>query len=88
MSPTRTALPDLPQARWIADPRIVAGDAEATVWVNDAEGVVNALQLGIGKSLLPSAIGDAVLGLILSRGAQIKHRALYPETSRTFPTGG
>jgi hypothetical protein len=40
MSPTRTALPDLPQATWIAD-RIVAGDAEATVRVNDAEGVVN-----------------------------------------------
>jgi DNA-binding transcriptional LysR family regulator len=54
---------DLPQARWIAD-RIAAGDAEAPVRVNDAEGIIGALQQGIGKSLLPNAIGDAVQGLI------------------------
>ena len=54
---------DLPQARWIAD-RIRAGDAEAPVRVNDAEGIISALQQGIGKSLLPSVIGDAVQGLI------------------------
>jgi len=54
---------DLPQARWIAD-RITAGDAEAPVRVNDAEGIISALQQGIGKSLLPSVIGDAVQGLI------------------------
>jgi DNA-binding transcriptional LysR family regulator len=54
---------DLPQARWIAD-RITAGDAEAPVRVNDAEGIISALQQGIGKSLLPSVIGDTVQGLI------------------------
>src|SRR4051794_1413701 len=54
---------DLPQARWIAD-RIRAGDAEAPVRVNDAEGIISALQQGIGKSLLPSVIGDAAQGLI------------------------
>jgi DNA-binding transcriptional LysR family regulator len=54
---------DLPQARWIAD-CITAGDAEAPVRVNDAEGIVSALEQGIGKSLLPSVIGDAVKGLI------------------------
>lgn len=53
MSPTRAALPDLPQARWIAD-RIVAGDAEATVRVNDAEGVVNALRLGSANRSYPT----------------------------------
>jgi DNA-binding transcriptional LysR family regulator len=54
---------DLPQARWIAD-RIAAGDPEAPVRVNDAEGIVTALQQGIGKSLLPSVIGGVVQGLI------------------------
>jgi DNA-binding transcriptional LysR family regulator len=54
---------DLPQARWIVD-RITAGDAEAPVRVNDAEGIISALQQGIGKSLLPSVIADAVQGLI------------------------
>jgi DNA-binding transcriptional LysR family regulator len=54
---------DLPQARWIAD-RITAGDAEAPVRVNDAEGIISALQQGIGKSLLPSVIGDVVQGVI------------------------
>jgi hypothetical protein len=54
---------DLPQARWIAD-RITAGDAAAPVRVSDAEGIVSALQRGIGKSLLPSVIGDVVQGLI------------------------
>ena len=54
---------DLPQARWIAA-RITAGDAAAPVRVSDAEGIVSALQRGIGKSLLPSVIGDVVQGLI------------------------
>jgi DNA-binding transcriptional LysR family regulator len=54
---------DLPQARWIAD-CITAGGAEAPVRVNDAEGIISALQQGIGKSLLPIVIGDAVQGLI------------------------
>jgi DNA-binding transcriptional LysR family regulator len=54
---------DLPQARWIAD-RLTAGGTEGPVRVNDAEGIISALQRGIGKSLLPSVIGDAVEGLI------------------------
>jgi len=54
---------DLPQARWIAD-RITAGDAEAPVRMNDAEGIISALQQGIGKSPLPRVIGDVVQGLI------------------------
>jgi DNA-binding transcriptional LysR family regulator len=54
---------DLPQARWIAD-RVASGDAEAPVRVNDAESIISALQQGIGKSLLPSVIGDTVQGLI------------------------
>jgi DNA-binding transcriptional LysR family regulator len=53
---------DLPQTRWIAN-RITAGEAESPVRVNDAEGIVRALQQGIGKSLLPSVISDSVEGL-------------------------
>jgi DNA-binding transcriptional LysR family regulator len=57
------SMADLPQARWIGN-RITAGDSVSPVRVNDAEGIVSALQQGIGKSLLPGAIGDAVQGLI------------------------
>ncbi len=34
------------------------------VRVNDAEGLVGAVEQGIGKSLLPAAIGDRIAGLV------------------------
>ncbi len=49
----------LPQARWIAD-QIRASTAESgRIAVNDIEGVLAALRAGLGKSLLPTLIGDA-----------------------------
>ena len=52
------SLRDLPQARWIAEQ--IAGDPEAAprVLVNDAEAILAGLKAGLGKSLLPAALGD------------------------------
>jgi DNA-binding transcriptional LysR family regulator len=55
---------DLPQAKWIAE-RIKAGTAEdPPIRVNDAEALVRLIEEGLGKSLLPTAIGDFLPGLI------------------------
>ncbi len=50
----------LPQARWIA---AVAGERLAPVAVNDAEGVLQAVRAGLGRSLLPRAVADREPGL-------------------------
>jgi DNA-binding transcriptional LysR family regulator len=55
---------DLPQARWIGERIETTGEREAAVRVNYAEGLVCALEKGIGKSLLPTVIGDTTPGLI------------------------
>jgi DNA-binding transcriptional LysR family regulator len=51
------SLRDLPQARWIAAQ--IAGDPEAApqLLVNDAEAILAGLKAGLGKSLLPTALG-------------------------------
>jgi DNA-binding transcriptional LysR family regulator len=57
------SLRDLPQARWIAEQ--IAGDPEAApqVLVNDAEAILAGLKAGLGKSLLPRALGEKEPGL-------------------------
>jgi DNA-binding transcriptional LysR family regulator len=55
---------DLPQARWIASRTAAKGDGAAPLRINDAEGVVSAVERGIGKSLLPTVIGDAAPNLV------------------------
>jgi DNA-binding transcriptional LysR family regulator len=53
----------LPQARWIA----AAADKPAgpsPLFVNDAEGLLQAVQAGLGRSLLPRIVGDRTEGLI------------------------
>jgi len=61
---------NLPQARWMA--RAVAADpkAETPVFVNDSELALNAVRAGLGRSLLPCRIGDAVPGLSRLSGAE------------------
>jgi DNA-binding transcriptional LysR family regulator len=55
---------DLPQSRWIAE--AVAGDRESEpqVLVNDAETLLRCVTAGLGKSLLPVAIGEREPGLV------------------------
>ena len=50
------SLTDLPQARWIAERLNGEGTAPAQVKVNDAEGLLQSLRAGLGKSLLPARI--------------------------------
>jgi DNA-binding transcriptional LysR family regulator len=52
------AMAHLPQAQWIA--ARIARDQEkiAFLRVNDAEGVLEAVAAGLGRSLLPSLIAD------------------------------
>jgi DNA-binding transcriptional LysR family regulator len=44
----------LPQARWIAE----AGSRTASISFNDAEGIVEAIHAGLGRSLLPCRCAD------------------------------
>src|SRR5579883_466521 len=53
------AMAHLPQAQWIAARAAEAGEMIASVRVNDAEAVLEAVLSGLGRSLLPSAIADA-----------------------------
>ncbi len=50
------SLTDLPQARWIAERLKAEEAAAAQVKVNDAEGLLQSLRAGLGKSLLPTKV--------------------------------
>jgi len=52
----------LPQARWMATVA-TPGTGLSPVALNDAEVVVQAVRAGLGRSLLPCAVGDAETGL-------------------------
>lgn len=52
------SLTDLPQARWIAERLNAEGAIAAQLKVNDAEGLLQSLRAGLGKSLLPARIAD------------------------------
>jgi DNA-binding transcriptional LysR family regulator len=53
----------LPQAAWIARAIKHERTDRSNLAVNDAEGVLQAIAAGLGKSLLPCAVGDQVKGL-------------------------
>ncbi len=52
------AVAHLPQARWIAATIAGSGEKVASVRVNDAEAVLEAVIAGLGRSLLPRVIAD------------------------------
>jgi DNA-binding transcriptional LysR family regulator len=52
------ARPHLPQARWIAANAARNDERIATVHVNDAEAVLEAVIAGLGRSLLPCIVAD------------------------------
>jgi DNA-binding transcriptional LysR family regulator len=54
---------DLPQARWIAEQIKAKNEGEASVRINDAEALLQAVASGLGKSLLPRVVADAAPGL-------------------------
>ncbi|MGE0724461.1 MAG: LysR family transcriptional regulator [Alphaproteobacteria bacterium] len=57
------AMAGLPTARWIARAIAAEGAAAAPVSVNDAEGALQAAQAGIGRTCLPTVVGDRANGL-------------------------
>jgi DNA-binding transcriptional LysR family regulator len=55
---------DLPQAKWIGEQIKADGSDAPLVRVNDAETLVRVVEEGLGKSLLPMAVGDALSSLV------------------------
>ncbi len=55
---------DLPQWRWIAERASRDGERSAPVFVNDAEAILQSVNAGLGRSLLPVAIADREPGLV------------------------
>ena len=49
---------DLPQARWMAEQIRIDGMASVAARVNDAEGLIRAVEAGLGKSLLPTMLAE------------------------------
>lgn len=66
------AMAHLPQARWIAVTAVQNDERIAAVRVNDAEGLLEAVVAGLGRSLLPCIVADADARL---RKFDIKRRA-------------
>ncbi len=58
------SMADLPQGRWIAERATRDRQAPAQVLVNDAEALLESVKAGLGKSLLPTVIGDREPGLV------------------------
>jgi DNA-binding transcriptional LysR family regulator len=58
-----TDLSNLPHVRWMAKAMEADLQAEISVVVNDSELALNAVRAGLGRSLLPCRVGDAVPGL-------------------------
>jgi DNA-binding transcriptional LysR family regulator len=48
----------LPQARWLASVSAKRNESMASVRVNDAEALIEAIAAGLGKTLLPSVVAD------------------------------
>lgn len=61
---------DLPQAEWMA--KMIAADPQSMgqLFVNDAEALLACVQAGLGKTLLPVAVGERSPGLVRVEGTQ------------------
>lgn len=69
---------DLPQASWIAGRGLLPDDT-ARVAVNDAEGLLSAIRAGLGRTLLPCLIADALPDLcqLPAAGVQLPEREIW-----------
>lgn len=56
-------LSNLPQMRWMAKAIEADLQADTSLVVNDSELALNAVRAGLGRSLLPCRVGDAIPGL-------------------------
>ncbi len=71
-------LSDLPQAQWIAE-MMARDDAEKPqVLINDAETLLRCVKLGLGKSVLPTMVGDKEPDLVrIERDAPPMSRQIW-----------
>lgn len=71
-------LSNLPQVRWMAKAMEADLQAKISVVVNDSELALNAVRAGLGRSLLPCRVGDAVPGLCrLSNAKPVLSRDMW-----------
>lgn len=71
-------LSDLPQAKWIADEMARDRAEKPQLLINDAETLLKCVKLGLGKSLLPIAIGEKERDLVRLRdGAKPMAREVW-----------
>lgn len=69
---------DLPQSRWIAEAIARDSTSEPRVLVNDAETLLQSIAAGLGKSLLPVAVGAREPGLVrIGESPQTLSRELW-----------
>lgn len=68
---------DVPQRRWIDAAARRDGRGPARVLVNDAEAILQAVAAGLGKSLLPTAVGEREPGLVRHGPAVVLSRELW-----------
>jgi DNA-binding transcriptional LysR family regulator len=76
----------LPQARWVA--RHQAGSKHIPITVSDGDSLLQAVQSGIGRGVLPIFVADEVTGLVrLSSGPPILQRdvwsVVHPDLRKT-----
>ena len=71
------AMAGLPHARWIAAAIRHARAGRPRLVVNDAETALHAIKAGLGRSLLPCAIGDREPGLKRQPGPPVLSRELW-----------
>ena len=64
------AMGHIPQARWIADEIESSTRPVAAISLNDAEGILRAVQAGLGRSLLPCIVANSVPELRRIPGAR------------------
>jgi DNA-binding transcriptional LysR family regulator len=64
------AMGHIPQAKWILDEIGDSARPIAGIALNDAEGIMRAVQAGLGRSLLPCMVADSVPELRRIPGAR------------------
>jgi DNA-binding transcriptional LysR family regulator len=71
-------LSDLPQAKWIAEKMARDNAERPQVLINDAETLLRCLKVGLGKSVLPTTVGDTDPDLVrIERDAPPMNREIW-----------
>jgi DNA-binding transcriptional LysR family regulator len=69
----------IPQAKWIANAAARSASL-AAVAVNDAEPLLQSVQAGLGRSLLPCIVADRISGIVRVDGGSLLEREIWTLT--------